>query len=819
MRNILLSITAIIISLALLIGCNPDTNTNAGGKKYGTSLSVSISSTTRTHIGDKIGNSYPIFWSNNDRIVVNGIESEPAIIDSEKANCATFNFNETCSTPYLITYPYCTTTTADAPKVVFSAEQSYSEKMPSAQNLPMCGYATNAGETIQMKHLAGVLRLAIKASEENTQLQKIVISSSDMTLAGEFAVDCQNGTITPSDNTSNTITYTLPANFSLSTSKESVFYIALPAGEGGSCTVEFIVSEEDKMVASWTTNNLTAGVVRELRSLTYRTGSLTSLSAMNAEEDAFVTPEPKKFGYVKDSNGDPIKGVAVSDGFTIVTTDENGYYEIDASSDTWYIYITIPAEYEVPINEHGQPCFFKKYSKETLQYDFTLTPLAGGKETKFALVTFGDPQVQTSSHLNRFKKESIISISSHISQLTKELPCYGITLGDIIWNQDKKNAEQFRDDLREGFSKTKVGLPVFQVMGNHDCNYYNSSNPLYADETSSSFELKAQRNHEDIFGPVNYSFDRGDVHIIGMRDIVYSTNSTSESYQRGFLPAQLKWLQQDLALVPKDKMVVLCVHIPLYNRTDNYIQNVLALLNSYKEAHVISGHTHYIQTLDHKYIVDSPYKNVYEHNVGALCGAWWSCNMCTDGSPNGYGVFTADKNTFIDWYHIGVNNGMNSRNHQMRLYRGNAISGGEKSGKTKGFYTFGFGNDVLVANIYFADQEWKIEVYEDGVYSGDMEIIPYLARPSVSDMAGDGTFDNPYTPQNATSADMYYIGYYLGVLGKSDTSTGSKGAVHHLYKYKLKDKNAKIKVVATDRFGNVYTETKITDGMDYTYTK
>lgn len=819
MRKFLLSITS-IIGFALLIGCNSDSNTNTGGKKYGTSLSVSISSTTRTHIGDKKDNSYPVFWSENDRIVVNGVESEPAIIDSEQANCATFNFTEICTTPYLITYPYCSTTTADAPKVVFSAEQSYSEAMPSAQSLPMCGYSERAGEAISMKHLAGVLRFAIKASEENTHLQKIVITSSDMTLAGEFAVDCKNGTIEPSENTSSTVTYTLPADFSLSTSKESIFYITLPAGEGGSCAVEFIVNESDKMSASWTTNGITAGVVREFKNLTYRTGSLTSLATMDSEDDEFIKPDPDIFGYVKDNSGNPIEGVAVSDGFQIVTTDKDGYYKMKPSTDTWYVYISIPAEYEVPINEYGQPCFYLKYAKETLQYDFTLTPLAGGKETKFALVTFGDPQVQNDSQLKRFKNESVINISSHATELAKSMPCYGITLGDIVWNMDDKNTDKYRDDLRDGFAKTKVGMPVFQVMGNHDNTYYNASSPLFADETSSSFELKAQRQHEDIFGPANYSFSRGDVHIIGMRDIVYSTNTTAQSYQRGFLKSQLDWLKQDLALVPKDKMVVLCVHIPLYNRTENYIQDVLALLNTYKEAHVMSGHTHFIQNYEHKYIAGSPHTKVFEHNVGALCGAWWSCNMCTDGAPNGYGVFVAENNTFTNWYYIGINNGMNTREHQMRLYRGNAVSGGPKgSSGTKGYYSFGQTNDVLIANVYFADDEWTVQVYEDGVYSGDMVRVPYAKRPALSSMLGDGTFESPYYAATLTSVDMYYIGYYMGVLGKKDSSSGANPSVHHLYKYTLKNKNAKIKVVATDRFGNVYTETKITDGMDYTYTK
>ena len=36
-----------------------------------------------------------------------------------------------------------------------------------------------------------------------------------------------------------------------------------------------------------------------------------------------------------------------------------------------------------------------------------------------------------------------------------------------------------------------------------------------------------------------------------------------------------------------------------------------------------------------------------------------------------------------------------------------------------------------------------------------------------------------------------------------------------MYMYELKDKSASIKVEAVDRFGNIYTETKITEGTDY----
>ena len=39
-----------------------------------------------------------------------------------------------------------------------------------------------------------------------------------------------------------------------------------------------------------------------------------------------------------------------------------------------------------------------------------------------------------------------------------------------------------------------------------------------------------------------------------------------------------------------------------------------------------------------------------------------------------------------------------------------------------------------------------------------------------------------------------------------------------MYMYELKNKDAAVKVVAVDRFGNEYTETNITSGTDYTLT-
>ena len=822
MKKSLLSIFATLSMV--LVGCQTDPIDSAIGSDGSTILTVSTA-VTRTSLGEKAGDVYPVYWSEGDKILVNGVQSEEAVIKAEDASTAQFTIDSSVKYPYNITYPYASNCTATSPRVVFPAQQSYEEGTFASGSAPMCGYVENNATKIELKHLAGVLRLPIKAKKEGVTLQKVVVTSnSGAKLAGEFAVNCSTSVITPNASTVTTVTYTLPSNFVLSTSKASILHIVLPAVEVGSCKVEFYDGTGEKMTTSWSGGSLKAGVIREFKEIAYQQGVASSLTPLEVERDELEITYPTVFGYVKDSNGNPIKGVAVSDGFSVVATDDKGYYSLEVSKDCWYIYISVPSEYEIPINSLGQPCFFKKYPGNSPQYDFTLTPLAGGKEKKWALFTFADPQVSSSTGLTRFKNEAIPGVKAYCDQVKSSgLNCYGITLGDIISNSDGKNSGAYRDDMRDGFAVSKIGMPVFQVMGNHDNTHYNSSNPIYANERSSTFELAAQREHEDMFGPVNYSFNRGDVHVIGMRDIVYTTNLSSGSYKTGFLASQLAWLKQDLALVPKTKMVVLCVHIQLFNGTSNYTQEVLSLLDQYAEAHVISGHTHIQHNYDHTTVSTSTHK-VYEHNTCALCGAWWIANIAGDGTPNGFNVFIGEGSTFTDWYYMGYSKGMNTRDHQMRLYRGNAVTGAAISGTNtytnKGYYAFNFADDILLANVYNADPSWKIKVYEDGVYSGDMT---KLADSNVKYSALVGTFtkDDPRRAADGTvtSHDMYVAGLFLGYLGRNPESAGSWSMCYHMYQYKLKNKNASIKVVATDRFGNQYTETVITEGTDISLTK
>lgn len=91
---------------------------------------------------------------------------------------------------------------------------------------------------------------------------------------------------------------------------------------------------------------------------------------------------------------------------------------------------------------------------------------------------------------------------------------------------------------------------------------------------------------------------------------------------------------------------LLNIHAPVANTTveggDN-VRNANALfriLRPYK-VHIFSGHTHYYENT-------LPAAGIYEHNIGAACGAWWAGHVNRCGAPNGYLVVTV-KGDDVKW--------------------------------------------------------------------------------------------------------------------------------------------------------------------------
>ena len=842
----------LLLFVALLLGACIQSNEVDYDGPY-TEISVSLGD-TKTSLGEKGDDGiYPIHWSATDRIVMNGSPSEKMTIVEETGN-AVFTFKGTMEGERYITYPYTaeSSCTAEQPTVVFPAAQSYIEGTFDLNAAPMCGYSVDGEGTTTLQHLAGVLRFAFVASAPNTTIKQVSITTTaeDAALAGEYEVDCKTGEITPIEGTtSKTITYSLgEKGLALSTSVEKYLHITIPKGNFGSCVIAVTDSNGRSMMMKWSANNIKAGIVREFKKIYYKADATISIDSFESEDDDIsmdtitVVDDMDIFeddiiidyipglvyGYVKDTTGNPIAGVSVSDGFTVVQTNANGFYQMESNPEAYHIFITTPAEYKIPINNIGQACFYKEFFYFKSLYDFTLEPLSGGKEEKFVLFGMADPQVSSDAGYNRFINEAVPKIKRHVESIS--LPCYGIVLGDIITMSTTTDKTNYMYQMRNGHSVNSLGMPVFYVMGNHDHNYHNATQPLTTDWRNLTTNIKAQRLYEKIFGPANFSFERGDAHIISMRDIIFTTATDPTTYHCGFTDEQIAWLEADLANVPKDKLIILGVHIQIYNNNRESLQSVLAILNQYQNVHILSGHWHRNRNFEHS-AEGSTYSNIYEHNISAVCGGWWSSNIAGDGAPNGYKVFEIEGNKMANWHFRGYPDGMDDRNYQMRLYRGNALTGAAipegdaNTNGTKGYYKFNFAENVILANIFSSDTKWTVDIYENGKKTGSMTKMDIATTTgcTVEQLVGTYVLEDPRRVPDGIelSHDMWAAGFQLGVLGRSMTANATFEACYTMWKGTLKNPNAAtIKVVATDRFGNQFecsTFSATAEGSDYTY--
>ena len=378
-------------------------------------------------------------------------------------------------------------------------------------------------------------------------------------------------------------------------------------------------------------------------------------------------------GLVSDSStGKGIQGVVVSDGFSVVKTDANGVYQFPASRYAKTVFVSVPAAYEIPLDANKKPVFYKVGVKKNKQNrnDFTLTPLATS-EDNFTFIAIGDPQCSNEKEANRYLNESMNDIVQTVSTNPKFKNPYAVTLGDIV-----NDTPDMWETMKSTMSNVRLGngsyLPVFQCVGNHDHNAKTSS------------DRDALANFNSHFGPTDYSFNRGKVHIVVMDNVVCTqTDNSSWDYDAGFSKSQFNWLQADIAAVDnkEDKMLILCCHIPFRDgadsggatmNTDKYYEETLALMRQFNEAHIMIGHTHYIQNYIHEIYMTKNGNPVYEHIHGGACGGWWTSNICVTGAPNGYGVYEVEGNHMKNWTAKSTGK---SLDYQMRVYNGNQTYG------------------------------------------------------------------------------------------------------------------------------------------------
>lgn len=442
-------------------------------------------------------------------------------------------------------------------------------------------------------------------------------------------------------------------------------------------------------------------------------------------------------GRITDSStGKGIAGVPVTDGYNYVRTDASGRYRIKTDPRALKVYYTTPSAYEISLDPAThRPSFYSVQDlagKGSQRLDFTLTPLPSGPEKDFTLLMIGDPQCSNRKEAARYQNETVADLRATADACGGGV--YAVTLGDVTY--DSADMWAHMSDIMSNVSTAGGYLPFFQCMGNHDHNSLAEDTENDADD-----DLRARGLFTSTFGPSDYSFDRGDAHIVVMDDIIVKSHKKSSkpnkltwTYECGFTDAQLEWLRQDFACVdkPEEKVLIFCVHIPFRGsaaKNVNHMREVMQMMTAFKECHIMSGHTHTQYNYIHSSATADGGASVYEHVHGTACGGWWVNNTNLGGSPCGYNVYSISGPNVSSWRFKGTGR---PADYQLRVYDGSQTYTGERNIEYRwydletkdasGTVSDGFAEaeGALVAEVFDDDYyNWNVEMWIDGAKAGD----------------------------------------------------------------------------------------------------
>jgi len=443
-------------------------------------------------------------------------------------------------------------------------------------------------------------------------------------------------------------------------------------------------------------------------------------------------------------DGRGLAGARVSDGLSVVHTDADGAYEILSSTLRDFVQVSVPPGFQIPRNPTGTARFYERIAPGSSDEQSVTFDLRRSErdDDQHALLLLADIQTEDTDETTWFHEQSVPDVQATVRDLGA-MEVFGVACGDIMYDHLDLYPEYER-------GVSRMGVPFFQVVGNHDMDYV-----ARIDEVSTATFSRH-------FGPRYYSFDRGAVHYVILDDVFWNGVEYFGYLDRD----QLTWLEADLATVERGRTVIVAAHIPILgsqhtreggDRPSSGVsvtnrQELYRLLEPF-QSHVLTGHTHESEHLfEH---------GVHEHVNGTVCGAWWSGPICSDGTPSGYSVYEIHGEA-VRWRYKATGH---EESYQMRVYPVGADAGAP---------------DEIVANVWDWDPEWTVVWYEDGDRRGAM------ARRNGHDPLSVELHMGPDLPPRRTWVEPYTTG--------------------HLF-YAPATPGARITVEATDRFGRTYSAT------------
>ncbi len=405
-------------------------------------------------------------------------------------------------------------------------------------------------------------------------------------------------------------------------------------------------------------------------------------------------------GNRQPDDGEPtMKGIRVSNGKDIVTTDERGRYALPVGDDT-SIFVIKPTGFRTVVDENRLPQFYythKPHGSPSTRFpgveptgdlpasiDFPLYQQA--EPNRFTTILFGDPQP-------RDMREVEYIAHDVVEELVGSDASFGVTLGDITFD----NLDLF---LPQAKVISAIGIPWYNVIGNHDLN------------TDAKSDKLSDESFERCFGPNYYSFDYGPVHFLVLDDVEWFVpeGKVNGTYRGGIDDDQLEFIANDLKSIPDNQLVVLMMHIPLNNIGNR--GELFRLIERRPYCISISAHTHTnehrLMTSRHGWQGAQPHHHIVNVTVS---GSWWSGApderriphaTMSDGAPNGYSILAFDGNHYDLTYKAAAR----PADYQMAIYLPEQV-GRDQLSQTKATVNVFNGSSRSSVQFRLDDRPWQ----------------------------------------------------------------------------------------------------------------
>ncbi|AEK36313.1 putative metallophosphoesterase [Corynebacterium variabile DSM 44702] len=523
-----------------------------------------------------------------------------------------------------------------------------------------------------------------------------------------------------------------------------------------------------------------------------------------------------------DDGEEPIAGVPVSNGVDVVTTDDEGRYELPAG-DNLTLSVTQPAGWQVPVDADN----FAQFSYNHLPEGSTDLKFGGLEPTgdvpaavnfpmaKSEATAAKDQSCPVAADTQTYDKEEVGYAAkggpADLAERNDYAGCGVMLLGDNVGDDLSLNP-----DLRSLYAG--MNGPVRALPGNHDMDY-DAADDSHATDT-----------YRQDFGATHYSYNVGDTHFIALDNIEYK-GANPDGSKNGYLEKvgeeQLTWLKNDLAQVDENAQVVVYSHAPIVNYKELITDDALDFydaVSSHPNLVTVGGHTHTLEHLlageQRQEWKDAGLSELPNDQIvaGAVSGDWYSGGLNENGVPYAYtsdaaepGVYTLtfsgdEPGTYGGYYTVrGADQdhqqliGINSPTWREWAEKAQAWQDDDKAGDepssidplTVSAEDLKDGKSFLTSSFFGGSTEATVSVSFDGGNAVDAEIT----QPATGEGENKGwEFTDPIsaTENLSTTGNVAQSSPHLWRTAvPADLTPGEHTA----------------EVTATDRYGAEYTET------------